>query len=744
MAEVTWPSSPSNGQQYVAANGSTYTYNSTNNTWTVTSSPSGGGGGGTDSDALTFDADTGRISAGTLQVAMYLYRYLHVRFSANSNGSSFVTNPASVTGTTIYIGLANRSSTVSPTNNTDYNWTSYTWSSGHNVFYRSTGGYNAEFLTSTQSSIDNAIPFANGDSPIDFDVPKVNRTNIIAGAVDSEQLATDAVIAGKIAANAVTAGTVAANVISATQITSDFGILSFGAHDSDTDSILQSTNFIADSEGWQIKGDGTAEFDNVIIRQGSEVRPETIRGDTLTRTIDTGNDGLRITTSRMSSSFISSNMTNLGSATWNTNRGNLVANSSTGQFLKQSNGIWLATANPSSGTLPSGNNVMTYAKRGHLGGIVLEGAGAYTMERLQNDTSGYRFVVYNSRFTVDSNPAPSGALNVTFYSMPSSGTIRIGNFRCGSSGMLNVSQMMASRYYPFQGWYASTQYAFNSIAFTMSGQHTYRVKDTDGTTVYTGTGPSWSYTTNGSSVTSTTNCNVAYRDDLKAYVVQDSSASYLGEVVAVHPDYTVEYDVTYSTSGTNSNFLGFNFILNADGFPYQGLRSSTVQIKESFQDINNVGAFLTTDQPYDYAALIAGGAGLWLPPTKIFEGSAVSGVEVFPNRTYIVEVGWNVSSPGNNTVNTTFAMFASPQPGENWITSTNNNRERAMYSDTDKIAASLATFYNESGSLVGTLYGSGSLFPNGAYSFGTTFAPSSSFSDATIVGAWQLMNHNDL
>ena len=219
MAEVSWPSSPTNGQTFTPANGSTYTYNSTDNTWRVTSSPSGGGGGGGSGDTeLTYNATTGVISAGTLVAPMYLYRYLHVRFSANSNGSSFVTNPSSVSGSTIYIGIANRSGSTAPTNNTDYNWTSYTWSGSSNVFYRSVGGYNATFLTSTQTSVPNAVRFNNGDSPLDLDILMVNTGNMVARSVDSDIIAINGVAGDNIIANSIVAGKIAANAVTTDKI----------------------------------------------------------------------------------------------------------------------------------------------------------------------------------------------------------------------------------------------------------------------------------------------------------------------------------------------------------------------------------------------------------------------------------------------------------------------------------------------------------------------------------------------
>ena len=186
--------------------------------------------GGEEGNYVEVDTATGAITDGT-NTFQYLYQYLHTRFSASSNGASFVVDPNDITGSTIYIGLANSSSMTAPTEASSYNWTEFTWSSTHNVFYRTTGGNRIDFLTSTQSSVGDAVLFASGDSPIDFNVLMINTGNLVDAAITTTKILDNAITTPKIVANAITSvkitadaittDKIAANAVTATEIATD-------------------------------------------------------------------------------------------------------------------------------------------------------------------------------------------------------------------------------------------------------------------------------------------------------------------------------------------------------------------------------------------------------------------------------------------------------------------------------------------------------------------------------------------
>lgn len=181
--------------------------------------------GGDSGNFVEVDTTTGEITDGT-NVFQYLYQYLHVRFSDSDNGANFVTDPADVTGSSLYIGLANRSTSTNLTNASDYSWSEYTWSGVHNVFYRMTGGNRIDFLTSTLASVGNAVLFADGDSPLDFNVLMLNSGNLVDAAITTTKIADDAITTPKITANAVTATEINVSTLSA--LAADVGDVTAG------------------------------------------------------------------------------------------------------------------------------------------------------------------------------------------------------------------------------------------------------------------------------------------------------------------------------------------------------------------------------------------------------------------------------------------------------------------------------------------------------------------------------------
>jgi hypothetical protein len=112
----------------------------------------------------------------------------------------------------------------------------------------------------------------------------INGNLLVTGTVGANQIAANAITAGKIAAGAVTAAAIAADAITADKIgagtiTGKTIILS------GVSSVLQSTNYVAGSAGWAIKGDGVAEFSAASIR--GTLTADKISGGTLNASLMT-------------------------------------------------------------------------------------------------------------------------------------------------------------------------------------------------------------------------------------------------------------------------------------------------------------------------------------------------------------------------------------------------------------------------------------------------------------------------
>lgn len=91
-------------------------------------------------NVLTLDRNTGEIMSGSNLIA-YNNRYMHIRFSANSDGTNFLTNTSTFSSATqIFIGLSNTNSTTGSTVNTAYQWAEYTWGTNYEIYYAVSGG----------------------------------------------------------------------------------------------------------------------------------------------------------------------------------------------------------------------------------------------------------------------------------------------------------------------------------------------------------------------------------------------------------------------------------------------------------------------------------------------------------------------------------------------------------------------------------------------------------------------------
>lgn len=99
-------------------------------------------------------------------------------------------------------------------------------------------------------------------------VAKISATNILLeGSVNATSLSTNSVTADKISAGAVTANKI--SVVSLSAISGNLGSLQVGS--ANIADVIQSNNFSTGVSGWQIKKDGTAEFNGVVLSRQIEV-----------------------------------------------------------------------------------------------------------------------------------------------------------------------------------------------------------------------------------------------------------------------------------------------------------------------------------------------------------------------------------------------------------------------------------------------------------------------------------------
>lgn len=113
----------------------------------------------------------------------------------------------------------------------------------------------------------------------------ITADKIAVDAVTADKILAGAIITSKIAAGAVTAATLAANNVVTTSAQITDGIIT-NAKIGDT---IQSTSFVSGSTGWQIKKDGSAEFNGPVISRQLELATGTF---TLPALIDDNNSNI--------------------------------------------------------------------------------------------------------------------------------------------------------------------------------------------------------------------------------------------------------------------------------------------------------------------------------------------------------------------------------------------------------------------------------------------------------------------
>ena len=126
-------------------------------------------GQGGDTNNINVDTDTGEVTdVATGTILQYLYRYIHVALSDSEDGSNFGTDPDDFTDTSIYVGIANSTSVVAPTQAASYNFREFVWSSTHNLVYRVTGGNSITFRTTTDTNVSPELIYDSDTMAIDL------------------------------------------------------------------------------------------------------------------------------------------------------------------------------------------------------------------------------------------------------------------------------------------------------------------------------------------------------------------------------------------------------------------------------------------------------------------------------------------------------------------------------------------------------------------------------------------------
>ncbi len=126
----------------------------------------------------------------------------------------------------------------------------------------------------------------------------VERAKIDLLAVDTAQIASAAITNAKISdlsADKIDTGTLSASRIATDSLS--VNKISGGHYDNsdiifDSGSDLESDNFLAGSAGWRIRGDGSAEFSDVVVRGEIVATSGTLSNLTVLGTITLGNNGL--------------------------------------------------------------------------------------------------------------------------------------------------------------------------------------------------------------------------------------------------------------------------------------------------------------------------------------------------------------------------------------------------------------------------------------------------------------------
>lgn len=169
------------------------------------------------------------------------------------------------------------------------------------------------FLTTDDKVYRNASGTWTQRTNVDDLEGKIEARHIAAGAIETDQLAANAVTAGKIQAGAIGTDELAANSISAGKIQADaVGAEQLAAIRLEVGKYISSFSYSAGVAGWAIDGDGNAEFNDVTIRDSA------IAGGTFTAgTLQTATSGQRLVISDSDEiSYYDSSGSLRGKITW--------------------------------------------------------------------------------------------------------------------------------------------------------------------------------------------------------------------------------------------------------------------------------------------------------------------------------------------------------------------------------------------------------------------------------------------
>jgi hypothetical protein len=120
----------------------------------------------------------------------------------------------------------------------------------------------------------------------------ITATEIAGSTITGAKIAATTITAANIAANTITAAQIAASTITTTELAANsVTATELAALNLAVGKYIGSTTYVAGSTGWQINADGTAEFNNVIVRGRADLSPGAEILATNTQGLETNTSG---------------------------------------------------------------------------------------------------------------------------------------------------------------------------------------------------------------------------------------------------------------------------------------------------------------------------------------------------------------------------------------------------------------------------------------------------------------------
>ena len=104
-----------------------------------------GSGGGVGDGNVEVDETTGRVTGPGSIFLGYAYRYLHIRFSSDADGTNQIINLNTYTGSTLFVGVYNAMAEGTPPGDANFVYTGFAWNSNFEFSYSLTGARNIRY-----------------------------------------------------------------------------------------------------------------------------------------------------------------------------------------------------------------------------------------------------------------------------------------------------------------------------------------------------------------------------------------------------------------------------------------------------------------------------------------------------------------------------------------------------------------------------------------------------------------------